>query len=324
MLNAEGFREEFNRFLEEHNHSDTPQSLYDPVVYIMNLGGKRVRPVLALMTTSLLGGDYLEAMPAALSLEVFHNFSLVHDDIMDAAPLRRGKPSVHAKWDVNTAILSGDVMLIAAYQLLESYDAHMFKQLVPLFTRTAREVCEGQQYDMDFETIEQVGLDAYLNMIRLKTGVLIGAAMQMGAIIAAQPKKVQEQCYAIGLNLGMAFQLQDDYLDAFADPSKFGKQVGGDILAKKKTYLYLRALELAGPSDQEQLQTWYGPDGKMQAGDVQRVIEIFEASGAASDNLNEVRDFTLKAHEYIQNLDADPSHLKMLRDYSEQLMGRIL
>lgn len=324
MLNAEGYREEFNRFLEDHNHSDTPQSLYDPVVYIMNLGGKRVRPVLALMTTSLLSGDYKKALPAALSLEVFHNFSLVHDDIMDAAPLRRGKPSVHAKWDINTAILSGDVMLIAAYQLLESYDALMFKQLVPLFTRTAREVCEGQQYDMDFEILEQVGLDEYLNMIRLKTGVLIGAAMQMGAIIAAQPKTVQEQCYAIGLNLGMAFQLQDDYLDAFADPSKFGKQVGGDILAKKKTYLYLRALERATPSEHKQLKVWYRLENTMRPGDVQHVIDIFERSGAAADNLQAVRDFTLKAHKSIQALDADPGYIKMLQDYSEQLMGRLL
>ena len=322
MLTAEGFREEFNRFLEEHNHSDTPQTLYDPVVYIMNLGGKRVRPVLALMTTALLGGDYKSALPAALSLEVFHNFSLVHDDIMDEAPIRRGKPSVHAKWDVNTAILSGDVMLIAAYQLLESYDAKLFKQLVPLFTRTAREVCEGQQYDMDFETLDTVTLKEYLRMIRLKTGVLIGAAMQMGAIIAQQPKSVQRQCYDIGLNLGMAFQLQDDYLDAFADPSKFGKQVGGDILEKKKTYLYLRALEQATPADQDRLRTWYRQDGRIEADEVQSVIEIFETASAA-DNLSAVREYTFKAHEGIEALDADPSERKILKDYAEQLMGRI-
>ena len=323
MLDAEGFREEFNRFLRGHNHSDTPQTLYDPVVYIMNLGGKRVRPVLALMTTALLGGDYGKAMPAALSLEVFHNFSLVHDDIMDEAPIRRGKASVHAKWDINTAILSGDVMLIAAYQLLESYDAAMFKQLVPLFTRTAREVCEGQQYDMDFEKQDTVSLEEYLQMIRLKTGVLIGAAMQMGAIIAGQPKSVQQQCYEIGLNLGMAFQLQDDYLDAFADPTKFGKQVGGDILEKKKTYLYLRALQQTSPGKQQQLRNWYGQDGKIETKDVQSVITIFEDSSAASDNLEAVREYTLKAYEGIQGLEADPKERKILRDYAEQLMGRV-
>lgn len=323
MLDAEGFREEFNRFLGEHNHSDTPQTLYDPVVYIMNLGGKRVRPVLALMTTYLLGGDYKGALPAALSLEVFHNFSLVHDDIMDEAPIRRGKPSVHAKWDVNTAILSGDVMLIAAYQLLESYDAIMFKQLVPLFTQTAREVCEGQQYDMDFEKSDLVTLEEYLDMIRLKTGVLIGAAMQMGAIISEQPQAVQHKCYDIGLNLGMAFQLQDDYLDAFADPSKFGKQVGGDILEKKKTYLYLRALEKASPGDQEQLRAWYGQNGKIDPEEVQEVISIFEHSGAAADNLNAVRKYTLKAFEDIKMLNVDPEDRKILKGYAEQLMGRI-
>lgn len=323
MLNAECFREEFNRFLSEHNHSETPATLYDPVVYIMNLGGKRVRPVLALMTTALLGGDYKLALPAALSLEVFHNFSLVHDDIMDEAPIRRGKPSIHAKWDVNTAILSGDVMLIAAYQLLESYDAKMFKQLVPLFTKTAREVCEGQQYDMDFENMNAVTLEQYMHMIRLKTGVLIGAAMQMGAIIAQQPASVQQQCYDIGLNLGIAFQLQDDYLDAFADPAKFGKQVGGDILEKKKTYLYLRALERASSGDLAKLRNWYEQDGKINPDNVSDVIAIFEDSAAASDNLEEVRAYTLKAYEGIQKLQVEPGQRKILQDYAEQLMGRI-
>ena len=323
MLSAEEFKEEFNRFLREHNHSDTPQTLYDPVVYIMSLGGKRVRPVLALMTTALLGGDYKRALPAALSLEVFHNFSLVHDDIMDEAPIRRGKPSIHAKWDVNTAILSGDVMLIAAYQLLESYDAAMFKELVPLFTRTAREVCEGQQYDMDFETLDTVSLEEYLNMIRLKTGVLIGAAMQMGAIVAQQPKPIQEQCFDIGLNLGIAFQLQDDYLDAFADPAKFGKQVGGDILEKKKTYLYLKALEQAAAEDQNKLHTWYRQDGKINPEEVKSVIEIFERSAAASDNLQAVKAYTLKAYKGIEALEVNSKDRTILKNYAEQLMGRI-
>ena len=214
-------------------------------------------------------------------------------------------------------------MLIAAYQLLESYDASMFKQLVPLFTKTAREVCEGQQYDMDFERLDKVSLEEYLRMIRLKTGVLIGAAMQMGAIIAQQPASVQQQCYDIGLNLGIAFQLQDDYLDAFADPIKFGKQVGGDILEKKKTYLYLRALEQASSGEVAKLRNWYGQDGKIDPDNVPDVIAIFENTGAASDNLEEVRAYTIKAYEGILGLAADPKERKILQDYAEQLMGRI-
>ena len=323
MLNATEFREEFNRFLQEHNHSDTPQTLYDPVVYIMSLGGKRVRPVLALMTTAFFGGDFKKALPAALSLEVFHNFSLVHDDIMDEAPIRRGKPSVHTKWDINTAILSGDVMLIAAYQLLESYDAEMFHILVPLFTRTAREVCEGQQYDMDFERLDSVSLDDYLQMIRLKTAVLIGAAMQMGAIIAGESKTVQDQCYDIGLNLGLAFQLQDDYLDAFADPSKFGKQVGGDIIEKKKTYLYLRAMERSGKKKQERLLDLFKKKSRLQSEEVEEVIEIFRSSGATQDNLEAVRNYTKKAFEGIRSLEGGSGEMKILLSYAEELMGRI-
>jgi len=323
MHTAKYFQDEFNEFLELHNHSDTPHTLYDPVIYIMSLGGKRVRPVLALMTSRLLDGDHKEALAAALSLEVFHNFSLVHDDIMDRAPLRRGKSSVHEKWDLNTAILSGDVMLIAAYQLLEVYDAPMFKQLVPLFTKTAREVCEGQQYDMDFESQDDVSVEEYLNMIRLKTAVLLGAAMQMGAIIGNKEANIQKHCYDIGLNLGMAFQLQDDYLDAFGDQEKFGKQVGGDIATNKKTYLFIQALNLGDAEQQAELLHYYNEYEGAIEDKIKRVKQLFEGTGAATDNLEQVKSYTMKAFDLLESLQGHAEVKKELFDFAQGLMGRI-
>ncbi|MDH3697435.1 MAG: polyprenyl synthetase family protein [Flavobacteriaceae bacterium] len=323
MHTAKFFQDEFNDFLELHNHSDTPHTLYDPVIYIMSLGGKRVRPILVLITSHLLGGDYKEALAAALSLEVFHNFSLVHDDIMDRAPLRRGKSSVHEKWDLNTAILSGDVMLIAAYQLLEVYDAPMFKQLVPLFTRTAREVCAGQQYDMDFESQDEVSVEEYLNMIRLKTAVLLGAAMQMGAIIGNKEANIQKHCYEIGLYLGMAFQLQDDYLDAFGDQAEFGKQVGGDIATNKKTYLYIQALNLSTAEQRTELRHYYNEYEGATEVKISRVKQLFKETGAAADTSAQVKTYTLKAFDLLDSLEGEAEVKKELFAFAQSLMGRI-
>src|SRR5690606_37585636 len=202
-----------------------PQSLYEPVAYILSLGGKRLRPVLTLMTAEIFGTSYQKALNAALAVEIFHNFSLIHDDIMDDAPLRRGKQTVHEKWNINTGILSGDAMLIMAYQLFECYEPEIFRELAKLFSKTALEVCEGQQYDIDFENRDDVTIAEYLKMIEYKTAVLVGAAMQMGAIVAGVSTDDQKHIYEFGKNLGIAFQLQDDYLDAFGDPETFGKQV---------------------------------------------------------------------------------------------------
>jgi geranylgeranyl diphosphate synthase type II len=200
------------------------------------------------MAADIFSKDYQKALPAALAVEVFHNFTLVHDDIMDDAPLRRGKATVHEKWDLNTGILSGDAMLILAYKYFEDYEPIVFQKLAKLFSKTALEVCDGQQLDVDFETRDDVTIDAYMNMIRLKTSVLVAAALKMGAIVSETSEENANLIYDFGLNLGLAFQLQDDYLDAFGDPETFGKQIGGDIIENKKTYLYLKALEL---SDEE-------------------------------------------------------------------------
>ncbi|MFM7894761.1 MAG: polyprenyl synthetase family protein, partial [Flavobacterium sp.] len=230
-----------------------PKNLYEPIQYILSLGGKRMRPVLTLMATEVFNVDCEKAIPAATAVEVFHNFSLIHDDIMDDAPLRRGNQTVHEKWDLNTGILSGDAMLILAYQYFENYEPKIFQALAKLFSKTALEVCEGQQYDVDFETRDDVTIPEYLKMIEYKTAVLVGAAMKMGAIVAETSEENADLIYDFGLNLGIAFQLQDDYLDAFGDPETFGKQVGGDIIENKKTYLYLKAMEFANEEDKKQL-----------------------------------------------------------------------
>ncbi|MGB0788552.1 MAG: polyprenyl synthetase family protein, partial [Marinirhabdus sp.] len=236
------YRNALTDYLEHAVARKHPEQLYAPIRYILSLGGKRLRPVLTLMTADFFSGSYQKAMHAALAIELFHNFSLMHDDIMDNASLRRGKKTVHKKWGLNTGILSGDAMLILAYQLFENYDAEMFRQLAGLFSKTALKVCEGQQCDVDFETRTDVTLADYIKMIDHKTAVLIGSAIQMGAMIAGAAKPCWENSYEFGRNLGIAFQLQDDYLDVFGNPETFGKQTGGDIISNKKTFLYLTAV----------------------------------------------------------------------------------
>jgi len=233
----------FEKILKEYQFPGTPSNLYDPLSYFMNLGGKRIRPLLTLMSVELFGGRQEDAFPSALSIEFFHNFSLIHDDIMDKAPLRRSQQTVHSKWNDNIAILSGDVLLVKAYQELQKQTPLHLSQLLPVFNKTAVDVCEGQQLDMDFENRNDVTVSEYIDMIRLKTSVLLGGALQMGAIIANASVVDQQLIYDFGVNLGIAFQIQDDILDLYGDPEKFGKQVGGDIISNKKTFLLLKALE---------------------------------------------------------------------------------
>jgi len=231
----------------------TPSNLYDPLRYFMQLGGKRMRPILTLLGAELFGEKKENAINAALSVETFHNFSLIHDDIMDEAPLRRNQSTVHEKWNQNIAILSGDVLFVKAFQLLAKHDSKHLSYLLDLFNKTALEVCEGQQMDMDFETRTDVSIDEYIEMIRLKTSVLLGCALEMGAIIANASENDKRHLYEFGQNIGIAFQIQDDILDLYADPEKFGKQVGGDVISNKKTLLNLKAIELASSTQKEQL-----------------------------------------------------------------------
>ncbi|MEL0145621.1 MAG: polyprenyl synthetase family protein, partial [Schleiferiaceae bacterium] len=224
----------FQKEIDALQLGSAPEKLYDPMHYIMNLGGKRLRPVLALMGAGLYG-DPSKAMPQAMAIELFHNFSLIHDDIMDAAPLRRGQETVHIKWDENIGILSGDGMLVKAYQYVAQCSPELLPEVLATFSQTALEVCEGQQMDMDFETMDQVPLDTYIKMIQFKTSVLLGCAMKIGALVGGATKEDAEALYEFALLLGTSFQIKDDYLDVYGDPEKFGKQVGGDILSNKKT-----------------------------------------------------------------------------------------
>ncbi len=322
MQNIEAYQKSFISTLEDFAIEKEPKNLYDPVNYILKLGGKRLRPVLTLMTAEIFDGEAKEAMSAALSVEVFHNFSLVHDDIMDDAPLRRGKSTVHEKWDLNTGILSGDAMLILAYQLFENYEPKTFQALAKLFSKTALEVCEGQQYDIDFETRNDVTISEYLKMIEYKTAVLVGAAMKMGAIVAQAALEDQEAIYDFGRYLGIAFQLQDDYLDAFGNPETFGKQVGGDILENKKTYLYLKTLELGSNEDKEVFLSLMQVKPSSKEDKVKAVKTFFESTGASEATQNAVKDYTEKAFNVLEYLNISDDKKQLLRLFGEQLMNR--
>ncbi|MBT4473388.1 MAG: polyprenyl synthetase family protein [Bacteroidetes bacterium] len=299
-----------------------PASLYEPIKYILTLGGKRLRPVLTLMSADFFGGNYTKALDASLAVEMFHNFSLVHDDIMDNAPLRRGHQTVHEKWDVNTGILSGDAMLILAYQLFETYEPKVFMQLAVLFSKTALEVCEGQQYDVDFETRNDVTISQYIKMIEYKTAVLIGASLQMGAIIAEASESCQEKIYAFGKNLGIAFQLQDDYLDAFGNPLTFGKQVGGDIIANKKTFLYLTALQKSTPAEAQELSSLFATMPKDPSDKITAVKEIFVSSGAAKATEDEILRYTNTSISLLQDIKISQQHKDTLKSFADFLMNR--
>lgn len=316
------YREEFLNYQKKFTNFNQPKNLYDPIKYILELGGKRLRPILTLMTTDVFGGHYRNALDAALAIEVFHNFSLVHDDIMDKAPLRRGKATVHEKWDTNSGVLSGDTMLILAYQLFESYDGEAFKSLINLFSRTGVQVCEGQQYDMDFETIDNVSIDEYLKMIEYKTAVLVAAAMQMGAIIAGANEKDQIAIYEFGRSLGIAFQLQDDYLDAFGDAIMFGKQVGGDIIENKKTYLYIKALEFSSQEDKNKLQELYSSSLSDNEEKIEAVKAIFIKSGSAQATQDAIADYTENAFSVLDKIDLKSDKIEILKTFGTNLMNR--
>ena len=322
MLPINEYQEQFLIYLKGQSFNKQPKNLYQPIDYILQLGGKRLRPVLTLMTADVFEVDYKLALPAAMAVEVFHNFSLVHDDIMDDAPLRRGEVTVHEKWNINTGILSGDAMLILAYQYFENYQPKTFRKLAKLFSKTALEVCEGQQYDVDFETRNDVTISEYLKMIEYKTAVLVAAAMKMGAIIAQTSKENANLIYDFGLNLGLAFQLQDDYLDAFGDPKTFGKQVGGDIIENKKTYLYLKAIEFAQPEEREQLLHFFSIQPEDNLDKINSVKEIFNSTGASAATQKAIQGFTLKAFKTLKKLEISEDKKAMLKDFGENLMNR--
>ena len=316
------YQKEFLSYLESKEWVREPKNLYEPIDYILQLGGKRMRPILTLMAADIFSGEFKKALPAALAVEVFHNFTLVHDDIMDDAPLRRGKETVHEKWDTSTGILSGDAMLILAYQYFENYEPEVFQKLAKLFSKTALEVCDGQQLDVDFETRKNVSIDEYMNMIRLKTSVLVAAALKMGAIVAKTNDENADLIYDFGLNLGLAFQLQDDYLDTFGDPETFGKQVGGDIIENKKTFLFLKALEVADKETAKKLKYFYKrkrKDNTIKVTEVTRIFQIFDIPLLISE---EIKNYTQKAFDTLDKMSISQENKDKLKNFGTWLMNR--
>jgi geranylgeranyl diphosphate synthase type II len=301
-----------------------PAELYEPIKYILSLGGKRMRPALLLMACDFFGGDVNKAISPALAIEVFHNFTLMHDDIMDNAPLRRGKTTVHEKWNKNVGILSGDVMLIEGYKLMMNVDEHLLRPILNIFNETAVGVCEGQQLDMEFETRNDVNIHEYINMIRLKTAVVLGGALKIGALIGGADEKDAILLHAFGEQLGVAFQLQDDILDVYGDPEKFGKQVGGDIISNKKTYLLLKALELANVSQKADLNQWLSasPSDSDPKEKVAAVTEIYNQLQIRRYAEEAMQAYADKAFAALDAINLPEDRKQYLRDFADGLMVR--
>ena len=298
-----------------------PYGLYAPIEYTLAAGGKRVRPQLAMIACQMFGGKDEDVLPAALALEVFHNFTLLHDDVMDKADVRRGRPTVHVKWNENTAILSGDQMLIEAYKLLSGVPADKLPKVLQLFNKMATEICEGQQYDVDFESQEHVTIEEYLKMIRLKTSVLLATALQIGAYIAGASEEQQEALYQFGINVGLAFQIQDDILDVWGDPATFGKAVGGDIGCNKKTFVYLEAMRQLGDGASKELHYWYNQILEDNTEKIATVKGIFEALGVRTACENVVEEYTQSALELLKDLPQNEATRK-LRQLADKLNTR--
>jgi geranylgeranyl diphosphate synthase type II len=296
-----------------------PVSLYEPAEYFLGIGGKRIRPVLCLMGNELFDTINPDAYHVAAAIELFHNFTLIHDDIMDKAPIRRGMQTVHEKFGGPTALLAGDVMLVVAYDYLNKIKSNYINRVIHLFNKTAKEVCEGQQLDMDFEKQETVQLHDYLKMITLKTSVLLAASLQLGAVLGGAQEGNQKHLYEFGKNLGMAFQVQDDYLDAFGDPEKFGKQVGGDILANKKTFLWIHAMETGSPGQVSELKhlTGENPPDK-----VNRVLDVFRQCGVDQWALELGEKYLQSAFRHLDEIAVISSRKKPLRDLAHFLVNR--
>ncbi len=299
-----------------------PAGLYEPVNYTIALGGKRLRPALCMLAARTVGGEANNALHPALGIELFHNFTLLHDDIMDDAPLRRGEPTVYVKWNTNTAILSGDAMFVLAYEQIAQVAPTVLKEVLACFNKTALEVCEGQQLDLDFEVLDSVSIDDYIHMITLKTAVLLAASLKIGALAGGADNDTAQHLYEFGLNLGIAFQLHDDILDVFGEPEKVGKQPGGDIIANKKTFLYLKSLELADTESREELIDWYsGPTYDVNE-KVPKVKSLFEKVGVLPHaEAEQTRYYTIAIGHLEALAGIDTSALK---DFAEALMEREL
>ena len=318
MQTIDKYIDVINKAIAAIEYPQTPFGLYEPVKYQLDMGGKRVRPLLALMACDMFGGDIDEVISPALGLEIFHNFTLLHDDVMDKADIRRGRPTVHKAWNENTAILSGDAMQIIATQKVCETPARVLKEVLDLYNKTALEICEGQQYDMDFETREDVTREEYIEMIRLKTAVLIGCALKMGALIAGATPCQADGIYMFGENIGLAFQLQDDYLDVYGDAETFGKKIGGDILNNKKTYMLISALTMAEGETKERLKALL--NGEANDEKIVQVTGIYSELGIDKIAREKIAEYSQKALAYLEEL---PNNVE-LKNFANSLTERKL
>jgi geranylgeranyl diphosphate synthase type II len=312
----------FEENLSSQKFGDQPKELYLPIEYTLSLGGKRIRPILTLMSCDMYSGDYKKALAQAIAIELFHNFTLIHDDIMDNAPIRRGKQTVFKKWNSNIAILSGDTLFALAYHYAQQADKEILPDILSVFNKTAIEVCEGQQYDLNFENLTQVGVDEYIGMIRLKTAVLFGASLKIGSLIGGATQPDAQNLYNFGLNIGLGFQLKDDLLDTFGDEIIFGKKTGGDILTNKKTYLYLKALERADNLKKKELTGLYKTkpaDGKKK---IEQVKLIFESLQVTQDCNELIDNYYQKGMATLESLAIDESAKEALRYVARKMIHR--
>ncbi|HNF45736.1 MAG TPA: polyprenyl synthetase family protein [Chitinophagaceae bacterium] len=319
MQSFEVLAEQFSKFFSRRHFPAQPASLYDPNEYFLHQGGKRIRPVLCLMGNEMFEDIKVDAWHVGTSIELFHNFTLIHDDIMDKAPVRRGKETVHEKFGTNTAILAGDVMLVSAYEELNKIGLEFLRPILTLFNKTAKEVCEGQQMDMDFEKMESVSFEAYIKMIELKTSVALAASLQTGAILGGAGERNQHLLYEFGRKLGIAFQVQDDYLDAFGDPAKFGKQMGGDILANKKTFLLIHTLETAAAAKQIELKKLLQSN---TADKIVKVQQLYKDCNADKWALQLKQQYLEEALKHLEDIAVLSKRKEPLRSLAHYLIRR--
>lgn len=303
--------------------TSSPENLYQPITYMLSLGGKRTRPLLVLLGYKLFKNDPEQIVKVALAVEVFHNFTLMHDDIMDKAPIRRGQPSVHQKWNETTAILSGDTMMIRAYKLLENVTPNYLPDALRLFNHCVEEVCKGQQMDINFEQKEEVSEEEYLEMIRLKTAALLGFSLQLGGMLAGANEEDQKQLKEIGTAIGLAFQLMDDHLDTFGDVTKFGKQIGGDIVTNKKTFLLITAIARCSPEGKKELSGWLKRTAFNYQDKIEAVKKIYHEVGVENDSKNKIKAYESQALGILKNIRGDASAKAMIESYLLRLDQRV-
>lgn len=322
MLTATEIQEKVNAYIASLPYERKPKSLYDPIEYVLAAGGKRIRPSFVLMAYNLFHDDVDRILPVATALETYHNYTLLHDDLMDKADMRRGRPTVHKKWDDNTAILSGDTMLVLAYEHLAKCDTKYIKPALDLFTETALEVSEGQQFDMEFETRNDVAEEEYIEMIRLKTSVLLACALKMGAVVAGASDADANALYAFGEKVGLAFQLQDDLLDVYGDPKVFGKAIGGDITSNKKTFMLINAFNRADAGTRAELERWTTATEFDPAEKIAAVTEIYNRLGIDKLAEQRIKEYFEQSRLHLDELSVSDDRKAVLREYTERMMNR--